>query len=279
METEPPVRSTRARLSEQARALAEQSDAHAVVLESILAPLRSARLDDRAARQAALDVAAAALVDLRTTADGRQQDRLEPVVGAFERLKRDLRPLVRFGQLDVQFVEPPSNGRALPGDVAHSARAIARSAVLGVVDAAEARRVRIQWDCDGLNLLIAIRDDGSGETHAHDDSLRPIVEHVAALDGRLEVASTPGWGTDLAITIPLDPVPPAMLGDELTDLTARERDVLQCLAAGSRNDEIARELRISAHTVKFHISKLLKRTGARNRAELAALYGAAPTNR
>lgn len=279
METNHQTSSARARLSEQARALAEQSDRHAVVLESILAPLRSARLDDRAARQAALDIAAAALVDVRTTADGRQQDLLEPVVGAFERLKRDLRPLVRFGRLDVQFVEPPSNGRALPGDVAQSARAIARSAVLAIVDAAEAGRVRIQWDCDGLNLLIAIRDDGRGDVDAHDDTLRPIAEHVTALDGRLDVTSTPGWGTDLAITIPLDPVPRATLGDELTDLTARERDVLRCLAAGSRNDEIARELLISPHTVKFHISKLLGRTGARNRAELAALYGAAPAAR
>ncbi|WP_156760540.1 helix-turn-helix transcriptional regulator [Microbacterium karelineae] len=278
--TRPPgSRSARVLLSEQARALAEQSDRHAVVLESILAPLRSSRLDDRAARQAAVDVAAAALVDVRTAADVRRQDLLEPVVGAFERLKRDLRPLVRFGQLDVQFVEPPSNGRALPGDVAQSARAIVRSAVLAFVDAAEARRVRIQWDCDGLHLLIAIRDDGRGELHAHDDTLRPIAEHVSALDGRLEVASTPGWGTDLSIAIPLDPAPAASHGDELTDLTARERDVLHHLAAGARNDEIARELRISAHTVKFHISKLLKRTGARNRAELAALYGAAPAAR
>lgn len=279
MTTNSHTRSERVRESELARALAEQSDRHAVVLESVLAPLRSGRLDDRAARQAALDVAASALVEVRTAADERQQDFLEPVVGAFERLKRDLRPLVRFGQLDVQFVEPPSNGRALPGDVAQSARAIVRSSVLALVDTAEAQRVRIQWDCDGLNLLIAIRDDGKGELGAHDDTLRPIAEHVTALDGRLEVASTPGWGTDLGITIPLDPVQPAALGDELTDLTPRERDVLQGLASGSRNDEIARELRISAHTVKFHVSKLLKRTGARNRAELAALYGAAPMAR
>lgn len=162
----------RVRTSEQARILAEQSDRHAVTLESLLAVLRSTRLGDQAARQTAIDVAAGALVELRTASDVRENDFLEPVVGAFERLKTDLRPLVRFGQLDVQFVEPPANGRALPGAVALSARAIVRNAVLAFADADDARRVRIQWDCDGLNLLIGIRDDGRGDLHAHDDALR-----------------------------------------------------------------------------------------------------------
>jgi len=258
--------------SEQARILAEQSDRHAVTLESILAVLRSTRLGDQAARQTAIDVAAAALVELRTASDVRESDFLEPVVGAFERLKRDLRPLVRFGQLDVQFVEPPANGRALPGAVALSARAIVRNAVLAFADADDARRVRIQWDCDGLNLLIGIRDDGSGELTAHDDALRRIAEQVSATDGTLSVSSTPGWGSDLSIVLPLDPpAASAHSVEEDIDLSEREREVLRLLSTGARNAEIAAELRVSPHTVKFHVSKLLRKTGARNRAELAAL--------
>ena len=263
-------RRTRAQLANQARALSEQADRYAVTLESLLSVLRSSRMNDRGARETATQTAATALVRLRTSTD-EHQDPLEPVVGAFSRLKEDVRPLVRFGELDVEFVEPPANGRALPGDVAHAARAIVRNVLLVLVNAGEARRSRVHWDCDGLNLLINIRDDGRGETQPHDDVLRPVSEHVTALDGQMTVASTPGWGTEMSISIPLDPVSaPAPLGG-LPELSEREREVLNELARGARNAEIARTLGVTEHTVKFHISKLLKKAGARNRAELISL--------
>jgi len=99
-----------------AQAMAEQADRHAVTLESILAVLRSTRLEDRASRATALDLASAALIELRSTTDQQLGTMLEPVDGAFARLRTDLRPLARFGGLDVQFVEPPTGGRALPGE-------------------------------------------------------------------------------------------------------------------------------------------------------------------
>lgn len=130
--------------SEHARTVAEQADRQALTLESVLAVLRSPRVSDAAARAEAVEIASAALVDLRTETDHQRSTLLEPVTGAFSRLRADLRPLVRFGDLDVQFVEPPTTGRALPGDVAHAARAIVRTAVLALVDGGAAKRVRIQ---------------------------------------------------------------------------------------------------------------------------------------
>jgi len=256
--------------ADHALALAEQRDRYALTLESLLATLRSQRLDDRAARTIAVDVAAGALVGLRTHND-EQGAGLEPVTGAFERLRGDLRPLVRYSELDVQFVEPPANGRALPGVIAHSARSIVRSTVLAIVDRGETRRVRIQWDCDGLNLLIAIRDDGRGDLTTHDDALRPIAEQVSALSGDLSVASTPGWGSEVGIRLPLDPpVEPGDLPDAI-DASPRERDVLRLVSAGRRNREIAETLNVSENTVKFHVSNLLRKSGAASRAELAAI--------
>ncbi|PRZ17475.1 helix-turn-helix transcriptional regulator [Nesterenkonia sandarakina] len=257
--------------AEHARAMVEQADRHAVTLESILASLRSTRLDDRAARLTATDTAAEALVGLRTLTDQRRSSALEPVVGAFARLRSDLRPLVRFGELDLQFVEPPASGRALPGEVAHAARAIVRSAVLASVDKGSTRRVRVQWDCDGLNLLINVRDDGSGELNAHDDALRPLVETVTALDGSFFVSSTPGWGSAIDIRLPLDPPAGPDLTVDSVLLSAREQEVLQFVVAGSRNRHIADQLGISENTVKFHVSNLLRKTSSRNRGELAAL--------
>ena len=65
---------------------------------------------------------------------------------------------------------------------------------------------------------------------------------------------------------------PAVSIEELSEtLTAREREVLDLLGHGLSNKLIARELHISEHTVKFHISSLYAKLGVSNRAE-ASLY-------
>jgi DNA-binding NarL/FixJ family response regulator len=53
-------------------------------------------------------------------------------------------------------------------------------------------------------------------------------------------------------------------------LTDRERAIAQLIAEGASNPEIARRLFLSRKTVERHVSNVLKKAGARNRAELAA---------
>jgi two-component system, NarL family, nitrate/nitrite response regulator NarL len=55
------------------------------------------------------------------------------------------------------------------------------------------------------------------------------------------------------------------------ELTAREREVLGCLAEGMSNKQIARALGISVRTVTVHVSNLLRKTGAASRTEAALL--------
>jgi two-component system response regulator DesR len=50
-------------------------------------------------------------------------------------------------------------------------------------------------------------------------------------------------------------------------LSERVREVLDLIAAGSTNREIAQRLYLSPHTVKEHTSALYRKLGARNRAE------------
>ncbi len=56
-------------------------------------------------------------------------------------------------------------------------------------------------------------------------------------------------------------------------LTAREREVLDWLALGLSNRAIADRLRISEHTVKFHVTSIYGKLGVSSRAE--AIRGAA----
>jgi NarL family two-component system response regulator LiaR len=55
------------------------------------------------------------------------------------------------------------------------------------------------------------------------------------------------------------------------DLTKREREVLALLVDGFSNVRIAEELGISVSTARFHVSAILSKLGAANRAEAAAL--------
>lgn len=55
-------------------------------------------------------------------------------------------------------------------------------------------------------------------------------------------------------------------------LTDRERDVVELLATGATNPEIAATLFVSRKTVERHVSRALEKLGARNRTELAALW-------
>lgn len=65
---------------------------------------------------------------------------------------------------------------------------------------------------------------------------------------------------------------PQREADELVEaLTRRESEVLQMLAAGLGNKEIAARLGISEHTVKFHVASILGKLGAGSRTEAVSI--------
>lgn len=72
-----------------------------------------------------------------------------------------------------------------------------------------------------------------------------------------------GFGSSPARSQPLD---------ELTEaFTPREGEVLQMLASGLANKQIAAKLAISEHTVKFHVASILGKLGAASRTEAVSL--------
>ena len=58
---------------------------------------------------------------------------------------------------------------------------------------------------------------------------------------------------------------------EILGLTPREAEVLNLLARGYTNREIAATLVISVKTVSVHVSHILRKLGAPNRLEAAAI--------
>ena len=59
--------------------------------------------------------------------------------------------------------------------------------------------------------------------------------------------------------------------DQATNLSKRELEVLQLVAGGTTNKEVAEELFISENTVKGHLSRILEKMNARNRQQAVAM--------
>src|SRR5262249_58563746 len=84
-------------------------------------------------------------------------------------------------------------------------------------------------------------------------ALFAIVQHIAVLEDALAVPTLriPRPGEDL----------------QVAPLTPRESEVLQLLAQGLSNKEIAQRLNVSEHTAKFHVNAILGKLGAQSRTE------------
>ncbi|WP_399683059.1 response regulator [Xenophilus sp.] len=67
------------------------------------------------------------------------------------------------------------------------------------------------------------------------------------------------------------PAEPAPAADPLAQLSPREREILQEIAAGASNKEIARRLAIAETTVKIHVQHILRKLELSSRVQAAVL--------
>ena len=120
---------------------------------------------------------------------------------------------------------------------------------------------------DERDLFEAIKSGAEGYLlkNLQEDEFAEMVGRV----GRGEPALSPGLAKKLLREF-------AQIGSEQRreraddDLTEREREVLENVARGSTNKEIAAALVISVNTVNFHMRNILGKLHLRNRAQVVA---------
>jgi DNA-binding NarL/FixJ family response regulator len=98
------------------------------------------------------------------------------------------------------------------------------------------------------------------------DELLHAIRVVAAGDALLAPSATRRLIAEFAAR-PDPQTPPA----ELDELTRREREILQLVAAGLSNADIARRLVISPLTAKTHVARILAKLDCHDRAQLVTL--------
>jgi len=123
---------------------------------------------------------------------------------------------------------------------------------------AHASQVTIRLEQRENRLRFSLSDDGLVATGA--DMLRAARRRIQQLGGALETAPRPQGGLEVTIRFAIET--PAQL-------TAREMEVLQLLAEGLSNKEIARALSIAPRTVNFHLDNIYSKLGVSSRTEAA----------
>lgn len=103
-------------------------------------------------------------------------------------------------------------------------------------------------DTPPVQLIEAVRAAASGGAVISPRTTRRLVDHL------------------MAARLPVQRVDPA----ELNGLTPRELEVLELLAQGCSNREIAARLSISELTAKSHVSRILTKLGVSSRGQAAA---------
>jgi DNA-binding NarL/FixJ family response regulator len=123
---------------------------------------------------------------------------------------------------------------------------------------------------DDENVFEALRSGASGFVlkDTPPEQLLEAIRIVAAGDALLTPAITRRLIAEFARTGRPNAGPAAAV---LGDLTGREREVLTEVALGRSNAEIGAALSVSVATVKTHVSRLLAKLGARDRAQLVVL--------
>ncbi|HEY1916223.1 MAG TPA: response regulator transcription factor [Streptosporangiaceae bacterium] len=183
---------------------------------------------------------------------------------------------------DMQVVGEAADGAAaVRRAAADSPHVVVMDVRMPVMDGIEATRQITSADGDGPRVLIlttfdldeyvfeAMRAGASGFTLKS----RPVEELLSAIRvvAAGEALLAPSVTRRLIAHFAREPRPASAPDRALAQLTEREREVLLLIARGLSNAELTETLNISLPTAKTHVSRILTKLGARDRAQLVVI--------
>jgi PAS domain S-box-containing protein len=128
------------------------------------------------------------------------------------------------------------------------------------------RKVRDVVGADDDSLLASIRDVlGTRELRQTEFDM-----HVQGSLWHVDARIAP-YSSDSVLAIIRDVTDRHTVSSRMSSLSGREREVLRLVASGASNKQIAARLDLSIKTIEAHRSRLMKKLGARNMAELMQL--------
>ena len=112
-------------------------------------------------------------------------------------------------------------------------------------------------DAGWLDTIFAVGATGVISKATHPTALATLLRET--VDGHvLHVHKSAGTASEFRARV---------LAEQQSELTSRELEVLQLVAAGCTNGEIAQKLWVTEQTVKFHLSNVYRKLDVANRTE------------
>jgi DNA-binding NarL/FixJ family response regulator len=139
---------------------------------------------------------------------------------------------------------------------------------------------------DGADAFLAEQRQAGPESklvvlagHVDGPLARAVIAHGAAAVIMKSSPSTDALAVLRQVLHDRTSLPAAVLArlgerDDPGELSCRQLEVLELLALGRSNEDIARRLYISVNTVKFHVHAIYDRLGVHNRVEAAGVLAA-----
>jgi NarL family two-component system response regulator YdfI len=130
-----------------------------------------------------------------------------------------------------------------------------------------------RWRRPPAIVLLSTAPSAAWSARAQRAGVRAVLGQDASADEIAAAVAATRAGLLVLDPEALTPVPAAssaVRGDAST-LTTREMEILEMMAEGMRNRAIAGRLKISRHTVKFHVASILTKLAARSRTEAVTL--------
>ncbi|CAN7448386.1 autoinducer binding domain-containing protein [Variovorax sp. LjRoot290] len=169
----------------------------------------------------------------------------------------------RHHEVDPRFRDAPASGLPLVWDID---RLEASSGSAG-------RRQRFLADLRGSGIRSGVYFRLASPTHVNEHTVISLLSRSPGRDWITDAVVGRALVLGLSLHDYLSrhsrlPAAPAAARAEMSAMSATQQYVLQLLLEGCSDKEIAHRLRLSAHTVDYHMRQLRRRFAARNRVQL-----------